>query len=85
MLHTPRRVTCYALIDQAHMRQATISRTTKETSIELALAIDGSGVADVQTGIGFYDHMLTLCASHGLFDLRVAADGDLHVDEHHTG
>ena len=66
------------------MRQATISRTTKETSIELALAIDGSGQADVQTGIGFYDHMLTLWASHGLFDLRVAARGDLHVDEHHT-
>jgi imidazoleglycerol-phosphate dehydratase len=66
------------------MRNATISRTTKETSIELALAIDGAGQADVQTGIGFYDHMLTLWASHGLFDLRVAASGDLHVDEHHT-
>ena len=66
------------------MRHATISRTTKETTIELALAVDGTGQADVQTGIGFYDHMLTLFASHGLFDLRVAASGDLHVDEHHT-
>jgi imidazoleglycerol-phosphate dehydratase len=66
------------------MRQATISRTTKETSIELALALDGSGQAELHTGIGFYDHMLALFASHGLFDLRVAATGDLHVDEHHT-
>ena len=66
------------------MRQATISRTTHETAVELTLAIDGSGQAEVQTGIGFYDHMLTLWASHGLFDLRVAARGDLHVDEHHT-
>jgi imidazoleglycerol-phosphate dehydratase len=66
------------------MRQATIARTTKETSIELALEIDGSGQAQVNTGIGFYDHMLTLFAGHGLFDLRIAAHGDLHVDEHHT-
>lgn len=65
-------------------RQATISRTTKETSIELSLTVDGTGQADVQTGIGFYDHMLTLFASHGLFDLRVLATGDLSVDEHHT-
>jgi imidazoleglycerol-phosphate dehydratase len=66
------------------MRHASISRTTKETSIELSLAVDGAGRADVQTGIGFYDHMLTLWASHGFFDLRVAAQGDLAVDEHHT-
>ncbi len=66
------------------MRQATIVRTTNETSIELALQIDGSGQAQVNTGIGFYDHMLTLFAGHGLFDLRVEARGDLHVDEHHT-
>ena len=66
------------------MRHAAISRTTKETAIDLTLTIDGSGVADVHTGIGFYDHMLALFASHGLFDLRVQAAGDLHVDEHHT-
>jgi imidazoleglycerol-phosphate dehydratase len=65
-------------------RQANSARVTKETSVDLSLAIDGSGMADVNTGIGFYDHMLTLFASHGLFDLRVAANGDLHVDEHHT-
>lgn len=66
------------------MRQATISRTTNETTIDLSLTVDGSGRADVQTGIGFYDHMLTLFAAHGLFDLRVRATGDLHIDEHHT-
>ena len=66
------------------MRNASISRTTKETSIDLSLAIDGSGIAQIATGVGFYDHMLTLFASHGLFDLQVAAAGDLHVDEHHT-
>jgi imidazoleglycerol-phosphate dehydratase len=65
-------------------RQAIVSRTTKETVIELSLTLDGAGLADVQTGIGFYDHMLTLFASHGLFDLRVRATGDLHIDEHHT-
>ena len=66
------------------MRHANISRTTKETAIELALEVDGSGETDIHTGVGFYDHMLTLFASHGLFDLRVAATGDLHIDEHHT-
>ena len=66
------------------MRQATISRTTNETTVSLTLAVDGSGRADVQTGIGFYDHMLALFASHGLFDLHVLAEGDLHIDEHHT-
>jgi imidazoleglycerol-phosphate dehydratase len=66
------------------MRQATIARTTNETSIDLALDIDGSGQALVNTGIGFYDHMLTLFAGHGLFNVQIAAHGDLHVDEHHT-
>jgi imidazoleglycerol-phosphate dehydratase len=66
------------------MRNATITRTTKETSIELSLELDGSGRAQVDTGIGFYDHMLALFAGHGLFDLTVQAQGDLHVDEHHT-
>ncbi|PDW03522.1 imidazoleglycerol-phosphate dehydratase HisB [Candidatus Viridilinea mediisalina] len=65
-------------------RKATISRTTGETSIVLSLDLDGSGQASISTGIGFLDHMLTLWARHGLFDLEVQAHGDLHVDEHHT-
>ena len=65
------------------MRQARIERKTKETEIELELNIDGLGRADIATGIGFLDHMLTLFASHGLFDLTVHAKGDLHIDEHH--
>jgi len=66
------------------MRTAHIERTTRETSIQLDLALDGRGRADVETGIGFLDHMLTLFAGHGLFDLSVHANGDLHIDEHHT-
>jgi imidazoleglycerol-phosphate dehydratase len=65
-------------------RTATISRRTGETDITLMLTIDGSGMADVATGIGFLDHMLTLFAKHGVFDISVKAVGDLHVDEHHT-
>ena len=66
------------------MRQAQIERKTSESQISLALTIDGRGQAEIDTGIGFLDHMLTLFASHGLFDLTVKASGDLHVDEHHT-
>lgn len=66
------------------MRRGQIERKTKETQIEVALNIDGSGRIDVDTGIGFLDHMLTLFAGHGLFDLTVKATGDLHIDEHHT-
>lgn len=65
-------------------RSASVNRKTGETDVALALTIDGSGVADVATGIGFLDHMLTLFAKHGLFDLSVHANGDLQVDEHHT-
>jgi imidazoleglycerol-phosphate dehydratase (EC 4.2.1.19) len=65
-------------------RTASIERRTGETSIELILNIDGSGMVDSATGIGFLDHMLHLFARHGLFDLKVHASGDLHVDEHHT-
>jgi imidazoleglycerol-phosphate dehydratase len=68
----------------ASTRTASIERRTGETSIELILNIDGSGMVDSATGIGFLDHMLHLFARHGLFDLRVRATGDLHVDEHHT-
>lgn len=65
-------------------RRAVIDRTTKETTIHLELDIDGSGTSRVSTGIGMLDHMLTSFASHGLFDLVVEAQGDLHIDEHHT-
>jgi imidazoleglycerol-phosphate dehydratase len=65
-------------------RTARIQRKTAETEIELELNLDGSGQADVKTGVGFLDHMLELFAKHGAFDLRVAARGDLHVDQHHT-
>ncbi len=65
-------------------RSGRISRTTAETSIELTLTIDGSGAADISTGVGILDHFLTLFARHGLFDLTLRAQGDLHVDAHHT-
>lgn len=65
-------------------RTATISRRTGETDVTLSLTIDGSGRAEVATGVGFLDHMLTLFAKHGLFDITVQATGDLHIDEHHT-
>ena len=65
-------------------RTATISRKTAETDIRLTLDLDGTGAAQIATGVGFFDHMLTLFAKHGLFDLTVAAQGDLHVDFHHT-
>ena len=65
-------------------RTATITRTTSETDINLTLNLDGTGVADISTGIGFLDHMLTSLARHGLFDLTVHAEGDLHIDDHHT-
>jgi imidazoleglycerol-phosphate dehydratase len=65
-------------------RRATVDRETAETRIHVELAVDGTGRAEVSTGIGFYDHMLTAFARHGRFDLRVDATGDLHVDAHHT-
>ncbi|HEX4366968.1 MAG TPA: imidazoleglycerol-phosphate dehydratase HisB [Rhodopila sp.] len=65
-------------------RTATITRTTSETDIRLTLNLDGTGAADISTGIGFLDHMLTSLARHGLFDLTVQAEGDLHIDDHHT-
>jgi imidazoleglycerol-phosphate dehydratase len=65
-------------------RTASLHRTTGETDVALTLNVDGSGLSDVSTGIGFLDHMLTLFAKHGLFDITVRASGDLHVDEHHT-
>jgi imidazoleglycerol-phosphate dehydratase len=65
-------------------RTARVRRETGETRIDLTIDLDGSGCADVATGIGFFDHMLTLLAKHSLIDLAVKADGDLHVDAHHT-
>ena len=66
------------------MRQAEIERQTNETSILVNLTIDGSGRHQVDTGLGFFDHMLAQIAVHGLFDLNIQAKGDLHVDPHHT-
>lgn len=65
-------------------REAAIERTTSETSIRARLNVDGSGAAKVHTGIPFFDHMLTLFARHGLFDLDLTAKGDIEVDFHHT-
>lgn len=66
------------------MRKFSISRETTETKIKLDLNIDGSGKGEINTGIGFFDHMLTLMTKHGLFDLNVTCDGDLEVDQHHS-
>ncbi len=65
-------------------RIAEVSRVTGETEVAVTLNLDGTGQADVQTGLGMLDHLLTNFAVHGLFDLRLAARGDLHVDAHHT-
>jgi len=65
-------------------RQAQIERQTKETQVSVAIDLDGNGRADVNTGIGFLDHMVTLFAGHGLFDINISAKGDLHIDDHHT-
>jgi imidazoleglycerol-phosphate dehydratase len=64
-------------------RTASIDRKTAETNIQLTLNVDGTGLADIATGVGFLDHMLTLLAKHAAFDLTVRAAGDLHVDQHH--
>ncbi|MCC6747769.1 MAG: imidazoleglycerol-phosphate dehydratase HisB [Deltaproteobacteria bacterium] len=66
------------------MRQTIVERKTKETEIRVELSLDGRGEHEVSTGIGFFDHMLGHVALHGLFDLRLRAKGDLHVDPHHT-
>ena len=66
------------------MRKATISRNTAETKINLTLNLDGTGKSEITTGVGFLDHMLTLFAKHGRFDLTVSCQGDTWVDDHHT-
>ena len=65
-------------------REAKIERKTKETDISLQLKLDGQGMADIQTGIGFFDHMLTLLAHHSFMDITLRAAGDIEVDAHHT-
>jgi imidazoleglycerol-phosphate dehydratase len=66
------------------MRTAVIERSTKETKVKLELSLDGSGSYEINTGVGFFDHMLTHIAKHGFLDLKVSAQGDLEVDAHHT-
>jgi len=65
-------------------RRVRVTRRTRETDITIALDIDGTGRADIATGVGFYDHLLGSFAHHGLFDVEIRCTGDLHVDEHHT-
>ena len=65
-------------------RNAAVTRETAETDIEVVLALDGDGDATIETGVGFFDHMLESFATHGLFDLTVSCDGDLDIDDHHT-
>lgn len=66
------------------MRTATVTRATAETEISVEINLDGSGVYDNQTGVGFFDHMLDQLARHSLIDMTVRAKGDLHIDDHHT-
>ncbi len=66
------------------MRSADVHRSTSETKVQISLALDGTGRSDISTGVGFFDHLLTSFAHHGLFDLTVAVEGDLDIDDHHT-
>ena len=66
------------------MREASVERNTKETQIKLKLNLDGTGLSDITTGVGFFDHMLDGFTRHGLFDLALRVSGDLQVDDHHT-
>src|SRR4051812_39134033 len=68
----------------ASKRTASVSRQTKETQIALSVNLDGSGASSIKTGVGFFDHMLDLLARHSLIDLDLKAQGDLHIDPHHT-
>ncbi|GII76887.1 imidazoleglycerol-phosphate dehydratase [Sphaerisporangium rufum] len=68
----------------ARPRTGRVERATKETSVLVEVDLDGTGQIDIATGVGFFDHMLAQLGKHGLFDLRVKTDGDLHIDSHHT-
>jgi imidazoleglycerol-phosphate dehydratase len=72
------------VVDNRSGRRVTVSRKTRETTISTSLDLDGSGLATIETGIGFFDHLLASLAHHGLFDVEIRASGDLAVDEHHT-
>jgi imidazoleglycerol-phosphate dehydratase len=78
---TPLGATDVTVIEPRHVR---VARRTRETDITIELALDGSGRTGIATGVGFYDHLLSSLAHHGLFDLEIRASGDLDVDEHHT-
>ena len=71
-------------IEAAEGRRANVSRQTRETQVAISLDLDGGGTASIETGVGFFDHLLSSLAHHGLFDLEVRTQGDLDVDEHHT-
>jgi imidazoleglycerol-phosphate dehydratase len=66
------------------MRQAAITRKTTETSVSASVSLDGTGKYDVKTGVGFFDHMMEQLARHSLIDMKIEAEGDLHIDDHHT-
>jgi len=66
------------------MRKASVTRKTKETDVEVAVDLDGTGASSISTGVGFFDHMLDLLARHSRIDLTIKAKGDLHIDQHHT-
>lgn len=70
--------------DNGKPRAATVSRKTKETEISVTVNLDGTGKADIKTGVGFFDHMLEQLARHSLIDMEIKAKGDLHIDAHHT-
>ena len=71
-------------IEATRDRRASVSRQTRETQVAVSLDLDGAGLASIETGVGFFDHLLSSLAHHGLFDLEVRTQGDLAVDEHHT-
>ena len=72
------------VVDNREGRRVSVSRSTRETTISVSLDLDGSGQATIETGVGFYDHLIGSLAHHGLFDVVIRAEGDLAVDEHHT-
>jgi len=72
------------MAEDSAARSATIERKTKETAISVTVDLDGTGKADIATGIGFFDHMLDQLSRHSLIDMTIKADGDLHIDDHHT-